>query len=260
MSTYAADAARSDSRADPVDERPLSDEERQLVARVLSDPFSFPQQYKTWLVAFLEGSDLTLPLSSVLGLSSLLGSSGGGSPGIFKLLPAGMIFAWSGTAVPNGCFECNGQALSRVTYDRLFKVTGTRWGAGDGATTFNVPDFRRRGLWGAGSGYPVGQTDGLAEGSRTGPVHHHDFSGSGSGYTVGSDGGHRHDLNASGHGANDSPNTFQGLHYLGSPGGAVTDWTGEHNHGVQVNVGGSTTGGGAKDVISHAYAIYMINA
>lgn len=41
----------------------------------------------------------------------------------------------------NGWLLCNGQAISRVTYSALFNVIGTNFGAGDGATTFNVPNY-----------------------------------------------------------------------------------------------------------------------
>ena len=49
-------------------EKPLTDEERALLQRLLSDPFSIPQQFKTWLVAYLEGSDMLLARSSIQGL------------------------------------------------------------------------------------------------------------------------------------------------------------------------------------------------
>ncbi len=45
-------------------------------------------------------------------------------------------------AVPPGCLECNGSAVSRTTYNQLFAAIGTSYGIGDGSTTFNLPDFR----------------------------------------------------------------------------------------------------------------------
>jgi microcystin-dependent protein len=41
-----------------------------------------------------------------------------------------------------GFLPCDGTAVSRVTYASLFTAVGTNWGAGDGATTFNLPDYR----------------------------------------------------------------------------------------------------------------------
>lgn len=58
------------------------------------------------------------------------------------LLPAGEIHTFSTITPPNGYLECNGQAVSRNTYNRLFSAIGTTYGAGDGSTTFNVPDYR----------------------------------------------------------------------------------------------------------------------
>lgn len=45
---------------------------------------------------------------------------------------------------------CNGQAISRTTYSKLFAIIGTNFGAGDGSTTFNVPDYRGKFLRGLG--------------------------------------------------------------------------------------------------------------
>lgn len=48
------------------------------------------------------------------------------------------------TIIPaRGFLPCNGSAVDRTIYARLFKAIGTRWGAGDGTHTFNLPDLRR---------------------------------------------------------------------------------------------------------------------
>lgn len=44
-----------------------------------------------------------------------------------------------------------GAEISRTTYAALFEIYGTTYGEGDGSTTFNLPDFRNRTLWGADS-------------------------------------------------------------------------------------------------------------
>lgn len=49
----------------------------------------------------------------------------------------------------SGCLLCNGSAVSRTTYADLFALLGTAFGEGDGSTTFNLPDFRNKTLWGA---------------------------------------------------------------------------------------------------------------
>lgn len=58
--------------------------------------------------------------------------------------PAGAVTAFAGSAAPAGWLLCDGSAVSRTTYANLFAVTGTTYGAGDGSTTFNLPDLRGR--------------------------------------------------------------------------------------------------------------------
>lgn len=57
-------------------------------------------------------------------------------------MPAGSVTMHAANTAPTGWLECNGAAVSRTTYAALFTAIGTTWGAGDGATTFNVPDLR----------------------------------------------------------------------------------------------------------------------
>lgn len=64
---------------------------------------------------------------------------------------AGTILPYGGSSAPSGFLFCFGQAVSRSTYADLFAVIGTTFGAGDGSTTFNIPDLRGR--------IPAGQDD-----------------------------------------------------------------------------------------------------
>ena len=57
-------------------------------------------------------------------------------------IPTATIVPWSSSSVPTGFLECNGAAVSRSTYSALFSIVGTTYGAGDGATTFNLPDLQ----------------------------------------------------------------------------------------------------------------------
>ena len=57
-------------------------------------------------------------------------------------IPTGCIIPWSDTSVPTGFLECNGAAVSRSTYATLFAIVATTYGAGNGSTTFNVPDLK----------------------------------------------------------------------------------------------------------------------
>lgn len=56
------------------------------------------------------------------------------------------------TSAPPGWLTCDGSAVSRSTYSFLYAAIGVAYGAGDGATTFNVPDLRGRVPVGAGTG------------------------------------------------------------------------------------------------------------
>lgn len=58
--------------------------------------------------------------------------------------PAGVLSPFAGSAAPAGWLLAYGQAVSRTTYANLFAAIGTTYGAGDGSTTFNVPDLRGR--------------------------------------------------------------------------------------------------------------------
>lgn len=66
---------------------------------------------------------------------------------ISNLVPPGTIVPYAGVVgggvnPPSGWLLCDGTAVSRTTYANLFTGIGTGWGAGDGATTFNLPDLR----------------------------------------------------------------------------------------------------------------------
>lgn len=80
------------------------------------------------------------------------------------------------TTTDAGWLLCNGQAVSRTTYASLYAALGTRYGAGDGSSTFNLPNFTGRFRMGFGTGYAQDSTGG-AETTTLGvqhlPVHTH---------------------------------------------------------------------------------------
>lgn len=55
-------------------------------------------------------------------------------------VPTGFIASYGGSDVPTGWLSCNGATVSRTTYATLFSAIGTTYGAGDGNTTFNLPN------------------------------------------------------------------------------------------------------------------------
>ncbi len=66
--------------------------------------------------------------------------------------PPGGITAYAGAAAPNGWLLCDGSLVSRTTYSALFTAIGTLYGAGDGSTTFALPDLVGRVPVGVGTG------------------------------------------------------------------------------------------------------------
>jgi microcystin-dependent protein len=74
--------------------------------------------------------------------------------------PSGEIKMWPTATAPSGFLLCTGAAVSRTIYAALFAVIGTTFGAGDGTTTFNLPDFDNRFPVGAGDLYTVAATGG----------------------------------------------------------------------------------------------------
>ena len=66
--------------------------------------------------------------------------------------PVGCIMAYAGASAPIGWAFCDGATLDRITHSRLFEVIGTNFGAGDGSTTFHLPDLRGRFMRGVNSG------------------------------------------------------------------------------------------------------------
>jgi microcystin-dependent protein len=79
--------------------------------------------------------------------------------------PIGAILAWPSATVPTGYLECNGQTVSRTVYSLLFAIIGTTYGAGDGSTTFKVPDLRGEFIrgWDHGRGVDASRAIGTAQ-------------------------------------------------------------------------------------------------
>lgn len=74
----------------------------------------------------------------------------------------GMILPWSAPLAdkPTGYLGCDGAAVSRSTYSALFALIGTTHGAGDGSSTFNLPNFQNRMAIGKSGTYALGTTGG----------------------------------------------------------------------------------------------------
>lgn len=84
-----------------------------------------------------------------------------------NIFPSGVVFIFANTVVPTGWAKCNGVAVSRTspTYSALFAAIGTTYGAGDGVSTFNLPDLRGEFVrgWDDGRGVDTGRAIGSAQ-------------------------------------------------------------------------------------------------
>ena len=120
-------------------------------------------------------------------------------------IQTGMVIAYAGDTNPDPAEYgiCDHHEESRVTRAALFARIGTRYGIGDGSTTFNVPDYRKRPVVGTDARDPDFAEPGKAGGAilttLTVPAHNHPFS-------------------------------------------ATTDSVGDHAHGVVGNTANATTG------------------
>ena len=100
------------------------------------------------------------------GEPGLPGAAGGGV--------AGMVAHFARPTAPVGWLVCDGAAVSRATYAALFEAIGVTFGAGDGSTTFKLPDLRGvfvRGL-DSGRGYDTGRAFGSEQNSEN-KLHNH---------------------------------------------------------------------------------------
>ena len=75
-------------------------------------------------------------------------------------VPTATIVPWSSSSIPSGFLECNGTAVSRSTYSTLFAIVSTTYGAGDGSTTFNLPNLQDNVLVGKSGNKALASTGG----------------------------------------------------------------------------------------------------
>jgi len=96
------------------------------------------------------------------------------NPTSLQPVPSGLIAAFASPFAPDGWLECAGQEISRATYANLFAVIGTNWGAGDGSTTFHLPDLRGQFLrgWDHGRGFDTARAFASPQDSQN-KLHNH---------------------------------------------------------------------------------------
>ena len=79
--------------------------------------------------------------------------------------PTGSVISFAGSSAPSGWLLCSGQNENRATYANLFNVIGETFGAGDGSTTFGIPDLRGEFVrgWDNGRGVDSGRNFGSSQ-------------------------------------------------------------------------------------------------
>jgi len=85
-------------------------------------------------------------------------------------IPTATIIPWSDSSVPSGYLECNGQTVSRTTYSALFAIVGTTYGAGDGSSTFALPDLQDRCIVSKSNNKTLASTGGANTTTNTGNI------------------------------------------------------------------------------------------
>jgi len=155
-------------------------------------------------------------------------------------IPIGSILPWLTGAAPTGFFILDGTAKSRTTYSELFALWGTSFGAGDGSTTFGIPDMRGRVLIGktpsGTAGGALGDVFGAIDHLHTGPSHTHTVAG------------HTHDMgnhtHTGGAHTHTTPNHTHTVpahyHNVGAAGADIAiNSSGAHTHTYGAKEGGS---------------------
>lgn len=153
-------------------------------------------------------------------------------PAGIVVIPAGIVWEYLGATPPPGWLLADGSAVSRAQYPDLFRAIGTQHGAGNGNTTFNLPN--RKGQLGVG--VDSSQTEFVALGTTGGSKfstapHTHDM------------GNHQHARTAGGASSDtDVANGWTGAQWPGNV-GAGNGQTNGHAHSIET----TTLGGGSGD-------------
>ena len=136
----------------------------------LSSPSSLAANYTVTLPTGVPTSEAAVTLDNSGTMTTRVGA----------WVPTGVMLPYGGGAAPTGWLLCDGSAVSRTTYSVLFGIIGTAYGAGDGSTTFNLPNTQGVFLRGAGTQTVGGISYTATRGTTTGDTmqgHKHTDSG-----------------------------------------------------------------------------------
>jgi len=157
--------------------------------------------------------------------------------------PVGAGMIWYTNTAPANWLICDGTAVSRSDYAKLFAVLGTTYGVGNGTTTFNLPDLRQRfpmGKSASGTGNTLAGTGGTVDHTHSVPAHYHGM-GTGADLNITSSG--------SGTTGNDSPDH---THSVGIASSSVVYGWSVVGGSAGYTISGSTTSGGRSAFHTHS--------
>lgn len=175
-------------------------------------------------------------------------------------LPIGGIMPYAGETDPAGgaWLICDGRAVSRSTYSALFGIAGTLYGAGNGSTTFNLPDLQGRFPIGKGTHANVnarGKNEGESLASRQ-PKHKHNR---GDLAVAQKSISHDHNTNVTGPISAAGGANFGAAGWTDQSSGADTGATDpQHNHDLTGSIGDTTSG--MTDTVPHLVVGFIIRA
>lgn len=156
-----------------------------------------------------------------------------------QMAPAGMVAHFARSTAPAGWLKASGAAVSRVAYADLFAAIGTTFGAGDGFTSFNLPDLRGEFIrgWDDARGVDGGRAFGSAQ---SGAIQSHTHTGSSA-----DSGSHAHSGSAQSDGSHNHAASSGAAGWHGHA--AWTDAQGAHQHALTITpwtprVGADTVG------------------
>ena len=120
----------------------------------------FESEYGGSAPGVVASADKAAEAANAQTANTLLNRTGGQGHAGDWYTPPGAVMPYAGTSLPSGWLWCGGNLVSRTQYAALFKAIGTTYGAGDGKTTFAMPDLRGRVVAMRGTSQSVGDTAG----------------------------------------------------------------------------------------------------
>lgn len=161
----------------------------------------------------------------------------------------GEIIEYGGATAPAGWLLCDGAAISRAVYSNLFAILGTVHGAGDGATTFNLPNKTGKVTIGAGGSRPRGSTGGsethtLATANL--PSHAHSMNHSHA--RTSTNGAHDHPIQRSTAVGGSASTVPLGTGTIDRTGTGAISFDGAHDHSVPAYTGNTGNAGSGTPV------------